>query len=164
MLVAGQNAQLEVRDVTLRDGNAGSTAVGGNVLANLGASLTLRRVRLTNGRAQRGGGLAADGAATLTISQSLIDTNFALGTTLADTGGGVYINGATSATVATIEDSTITLNRARNGAGIGVQNNGAQPPTLRGVTLARNTATDVGSGGIYSARLERPPAGLDPRP
>ncbi len=158
VLVAGANSQLELREVTLRDGNAGSTAIGGNVLANLGASLTLRRVRLTNGRGQRGGGLAADGAATLTISQSLIDTNFAIGSSLADTGGGVYINGATSAMVVTIENSTITLNRARNGAGIGVQNNDGQPPTLRGVTLARNTATDVGAGGIYSesttARLQ----------
>ncbi len=151
LVVTGQNPQLEVRDVTIRDGNAGAQGVGGNVLAELGARLTLRRVRLTNGRAQRGGGLAAQGAATLTISQSLIDTNFAIGA-LSDSGGGLYIAGATSDTVATIEDSTIAFNRAPNGAGIGVENNTDEPPTLRGVTLARNTATNQGTGGIYSAQ------------
>ena len=44
-----------VRDVTLRDGRSGS-APGGNVLVQSSASLTLQRVRITNGRGTRGGG------------------------------------------------------------------------------------------------------------
>ena len=151
VLVAASSSSLTVRDVTLRDGLMGSD-VGGNVLAQSSASLTLQRVRITNGRGTRGGGLATQGATRLEVSQSLIDTNTATASGANDVGGGIYIEGQTSATIVMIQDSTITANTAQFGGGIGVLNNTAQPPTLRGVTLARNVARGLGGGGIQAAQ------------
>jgi hypothetical protein len=131
--------------------------VGGNLWVQAGATVALNRVRVTAGSAPQGGGIAVQAAgsgATLTVSQSLIDTNNASGTALTAAGGGVYIEGSTGSNAVTIQDSTITANSARNGAGIAVSNNTGQPPILRGVTLARNNAragTPTGIGGIYSA-------------
>ena len=80
VLVAGSNSQLEVRDVTLRDGNAGAQAVGGNVLADLGASLdAAARPADQRPRAARRRARGAGRGRRSTISQSLIDTNFAIG-------------------------------------------------------------------------------------
>ena len=64
------------------------------------------------------------------------------------------MQGQTTATTTTLQDSTIVSNTANNGGGVAIENNSGQPPTLRGVTLARNNARAgqvPGIGGISSA-------------
>ena len=61
--------------------------------------------------------------------------------------------GQTSPTQLTITDSTITRNDAAAGGGIATTNNSPVPPenrhtSLRGVTIAYNTARDGGQGGV----------------
>jgi hypothetical protein len=150
VLSVGSNAGVTLNDLTLRNGNV-TSGTGGNLLVSSMASVTLSRVRVTSGIAPRGGGIATAGAAALTISRSLIDTNVASGTSNSDLGGGLYVEGQTTATAVTIQDSTFTANRAQQGGGIGVVNNTGQNPILRGVTVARNTARgNPGIAGIYS--------------
>jgi hypothetical protein len=151
-LVIGSSAGVTVTGLTLRGGTI-TSGQGGDVLVSSQASATFNRVRITGGSAPQGGGIGALGAGSLTIQSSLIDGNTATGTALTDIGGGLYVQGQTTATTITLQDSTITANSARNGAGIGMVNNTGQPPVLRGVTLARNNAragTGIGIGGIYS--------------
>ena len=152
VLAVNSNASVAIERVTLRNGNV-TTGFGGNLWVQSMASATLTGVRVAGGRAPQGGGVAAVGASALTIARSLIDANVATGASLAELGGGVYVQGQTAAAAVTITDSTITANSARNGGGLGMINNTGQPPALRGVTLARNTAragTGIGVGGIYS--------------
>jgi hypothetical protein len=150
VLSVGSSAGVTLNDLSLRNGNV-TSGTGGNLLVSSTASVTLTGVRVTGGTAPRGGGIATAGAAALTISRSLIDTNVASATSNSDLGGGLYVEGQTTATAVTIQDSTFTANRAQQGGGIGVVNNTGQNPTLRGVTIARNTARgNPGIGGIYS--------------
>ena len=162
----GPSSQLEVRDVT-HPGRQRGRAGGRRQRARETSAprSTLRRVRLTNGRgaARRRTRDAGRGHARRS-RQSLIDTNFAIATTLSDSGGGLlHRRRQPRPRWSTIEDSTITLNRAPDGAGIGVQNNTGQPPTLRGVTLARNTRDGPGHRRHLLGADQRAAPGLDPR-
>jgi CSLREA domain-containing protein len=151
-LVIDTNGGAALTGLTLRGGTLGA-GQGGNLLVRSGASLTLDRARITGGTAPQGGGIGALGAASITIRSSLIDNNFTTGADISNAGGGIYVQGQTTATVITIEDSTIVGNGARNGGGIAIDNNTGQPPVLRGVTLTRNTARAgqvTGVGGIYA--------------
>jgi hypothetical protein len=154
-LVIGTSAGVTVTGLTFRSG-AITSGQGGNVLVSSQATATFNRVRITGGSAPQGGGIAVLGATTLTIQSSLIDANSATGTAgVAGTGvgGGLYVQGQTTGTQITIQDTTIVSNSADNGGGIGMENNAGQPPTLRGVTLARNNARAgqvPGVGGISS--------------
>jgi hypothetical protein len=150
VLSVGGNAGVALSDLTLRSGNV-TSGTGGNLLVSSMASVTLTSVRVTGGTAPRGGGIATAGAAALSISQSLIDTNVATATSNSDLGGGLYVEGQTTATAVTIQDSTFTANRAQQGGAIGVVNNTGQNPILRGATIARNTARgNPGIAGVYS--------------
>jgi hypothetical protein len=148
VLALASGSGVALTDLTLRGGNV-TTGVGGNIWVQSQATLALSRVRISDGKAPQGGGIAAAGATLLDISASLIDGNAAAGVDSAELGGGIYVQGQTTATPITIRDSTITQNSAQSGGGIGMTNNVGQPPTLRGVTLARNSARG-GIGGIYS--------------
>lgn len=144
---AGPNSSLALAELTVRGGRGG-TGSGGNVLAQSASTVSLAGVRLTDGQAANGGGLGSSGASSLTIRESLIDTNTATG---GGTGGGVYLEGQTFATTLTVTDSTVARNSASTGAGIW---SSAQPAiTLRGVTLAYNAArsTQLGVGGLQSS-------------
>jgi hypothetical protein len=149
-LSLGANAEVTLRDVTVRNGRVVATGeIGGNIWAQSGATLSLLRSRVSNGSAPRGGGIgitAGGSASSLVISASLVDGNSAT-----TSGGGISIEGATTDVAATITDSTITGNTADNGGGIGVVNNAGTDPILRGVTLTRNRARTTAIGGIYSA-------------
>src|SRR5690606_4236616 len=62
---------------------------------------------------------------------------------------GIFIQGQTSSAAVTISDSTLTGNEAGSGGAIGVVFNAGQTPSLRGVTVARNTAHSAsGIAGI----------------
>src|SRR3954454_17172034 len=63
-----------ITHLTLYNG-AALSASGGNMLIGQGANVTLDHVRVTEGNANRGGGIAMQGGSNVTISQSLIDGN-----------------------------------------------------------------------------------------
>jgi len=157
VLTVPSGAQVTLSDLTLRGARVTSSA-GGDLRAQGDSSVTLQRVRVTDGQAPQGGGIATAGGGnvtTLNIAQSLIDGNTATGATLGAAGGGLYIAGATFPATVTVTDSTIFNNSARTGAGVFVSFNGAAPPAFRGVTIADNKArqgTDgTGIGGVVSS-------------
>ncbi len=142
----GGNSGLALRDVTLQHGRPASGA-GGDMQVGSQASLTLVHVRLTDGQAAQGGGMAIMGSSRVDIASSLIDTNTATGTNTTDLGGGIYLQGQTFATTLNVQDSTITANAAQVGGGFGLTNNIGGPVTFTGVTIARNSARGVLTGG-----------------
>ncbi len=140
-----------VRASLLRLGVAGGrapAAEGGNIL-NLGR-LNLTNVRITDGQAARGGGVANVGPAELTILNSLIDNNTALGEgRLGGVGGGV-LSRATAGTAApipailSIVNTTIAFNRSLGeagaaGAGIATGGSTQNATVLEGLTVAHNS-------------------------
>ena len=149
LLNLGTASSVALSDLTLRNGEI-TSGNGGNVLTT-DASLNLARVRITGGRAQRGGGIAAvasSSGGTLTINQSLIDGNTATALTTADLGGGIYSSNATGSTTVLIQDSTLTGNQAQQGGAIGATFGPVL--TLRGVTVARNSArANPATGGVF---------------
>ena len=150
-----QGTELTITDATIRGGRP-ATGVGGNIAVSSIASLTLARVRISDGRAPGGGGISASGSTAITISRSLIDGNVATGV---GRGGGIWMPGQTTATQLTITDSTITGNNAANGGAISTTGNLPAPPenrhtSLRGVTIAFNTARDGGQGGVGGIQVD----------
>jgi hypothetical protein len=135
-----------VSGMTLRDGVANFDPSGfqpGGVLRNSG-TLALDRVRITNGRASSGGGLANTGG-TLTVTRSLIDHNAAdIGG--ADAGGILNFGSGTL----TVRDSTIAANSASLAGAFLSWGAGATPnsTTFEHVTVAGNTASGRGIGGL----------------
>ena len=91
-----------------------------------------------------GGGIAVEGNATLTVTDSVVSGNTASG---GGQGGGIY-NGGNS--TVTIVDSTVSGNAdSGGGQGGGIDNDGTI--TVTNSTLSANTAEDGGQGaGIYS--------------
>jgi hypothetical protein len=114
---------------------------GGNLLNH--ARLTLDHVRVTQGQAGAGGGVASLDGAELRITRSLIDHNRAQSGDARETGGGIYSRG-----VLAIADSTIAFNDARAGGGIAVDGSTA---TLEHVTVARSAARAGAAGGLLIA-------------
>jgi hypothetical protein len=133
---------VEIAHLTIRDGTrvCGS---GGNVL-NRG-TLHLHHVAVRAGRAATGGGVANFGR--LTIDHSLIDGNTAGGCDGPGSGGGIA---ATTGTF-TVSDSTIAFNTAADGAGAALTSGAA---SLDRVTVARNHADGLGTGGLAIAQAE----------
>jgi hypothetical protein len=120
---------------------------GGNI-ANY-ANLRLDHVRVRQGRAGAGGGVANLGG-TLVIEHSLIDQNLATSSDAIRRGGGVY-SWSYSAGALMIRDSTIAFNGAEAGGGVAVEYYGESPmaaAVLERVTLARN-ATSGPPGGLW---------------
>jgi hypothetical protein len=156
-------AQVRFANLTIAKGAAlaDTDPFGGNVLVESGGNLLLEHVRITQGVALRGGGIAARGGM-LEISHSLIDGNEARAssaTTAAD-GGGILSAPVGSATpgveTLTISDSTIAFNKAGAGAGIMVRDNPNGATTLTRVTVAQNTASANLGGGLGVAGSRAP--------
>ena len=102
-----------------------------------GASLTLRRITVTNGMsASRGGAIHSEG--TLLVIDSVISES-----TATDRAGGIYNDGGTL----TVTDSTVSGNSAGQRAG-GIYNDGGTL-TVSDSTLSDNSADQRG-GGIYN--------------
>jgi hypothetical protein len=151
VLALSSQSSLTITGATVRDGVAGAGSAGGNIQVGDRASLTLDHVRVTAGTAPHGGGIGGNGAALIAISNSLIDTNNAIGTTAgSDGGGGIWITGDTFGTTLRVLDSTIAFNKSVvEGGGVFIRFPGSSPSTLRGVTLSDNEATTTAAGGLY---------------
>lgn len=124
---------------------------GGNVLNH--ADLELDRVRVRDGRAGAGGGVANLGG-TLVITRSVIDHNAATSTGGLEEGGGVY-SASVIADALVVNDSTIAYNTARAGAGVAIDDTSggqARAGVLERVTLARNRASETAPGGLRIGR------------
>ena len=154
MLTVGTLGTLGVTGVTIQGGNPGSVAGGNISVTGSGGSgtvsltVTLTRVRVTGGTAANGGGIAISGSSAnsqVNLVQSLVDGNTVTGTGANGNGGGVYVSGATNRATLAATDSTITANHATIGAGIDSES--TSTVTLAGVTLARNVASGVLTGG-----------------
>jgi hypothetical protein len=147
VLEVASGSSASISGMTLRDGVANDDSPGGfrpgGVVRNSG-TLTLDRVRITNGHASSGGGLANTGG-TLTVTRSLIDGNAAdIGG--ADAGGILNFGSGTL----TVRDSTIAANHAVL-AGAFLSWGSAETPnstTFEHVTVAGNTAGSRGIGGL----------------
>ena len=109
--------------------------------------MTLDRVRVTGGTAASGGGIANRNG-TMLITNSLIDHNAA--TVGGGDGGGIINFGGDAGASAnlTIRNTTIAFNTARLAGGLISYGNDGDAMTLDHVTIADNTATDRGVGGM----------------
>ena len=107
----------------------------------------LDRVRVTDGLAYSGGGVANRNGSML-IQNSLIDSNRA--TDGGGDGGGIINFGGDGGASAqlTVRNSTIAFNTARLAGGLISYGHPLDSVTLSAVTVAHNTGTDRGIGGI----------------
>lgn len=97
-----------------------------------------------NRKCQGGGGIEALGAGTLDVRRSAVVENEAQ-----VKGGGILVSPGVTAT---LENVTVAGNKARDGAGLVVENPSQSSQvsgkvTLRHVTIARNAGSDAGAGG-----------------
>jgi CSLREA domain-containing protein len=134
-----------ITGATIQDGRGGvgfGCECGGGILVRAGASLTLTDSVVTGntaaGASSSGGGIANDGALTL--------TNVSVGNNSAQAAGGVHNGAAASLTMAggALEQNASTT------SGGGLQVSFGSSATLSGVLFSRNTANGSG-GGIESA-------------
>ncbi len=137
----GPLPSVEISGVTIRGGDAETQGDGGGAIFNReSASLTLINVGLTQNDALYGGGIANDGTGSLTVIDSLVAGNTALG----DVGGGFDIDEGVEATLTNV---TVTGNSAGEGGGLWVRALPDASATLNNVTVTNNTAIEAGDGG-----------------
>ena len=149
--IAGTSASIS--HLTVRDGSATPTDPhGGNIKAQSSAVI-LDHVRVTNGSALSGGGVANRNGS-MVIAFSLIDHNQAL--TGGGDGGGIINFGGDAGAPAqlTVVDSTIASNTARLVGGIIQYGNPGDSTTLRDVTMAFNQTGDRGGPGNLGVGTE----------
>src|SRR4051794_12889529 len=117
--------------------------IGGIVLVDSGATANLDHVRVDNGQAVRGGGIAIRGA-TANVTKSSIDNNHA-----SQDGAGILNLGVAGAPAKlTLTDSTVASNT--NGTASGVQSTGntGNVVTVTRSTIAYNSAGSNGGTGL----------------
>jgi hypothetical protein len=140
VLEIGGESSLTIEHLTIAGGAPMGDANGGNIFVSSGA-LTLDHVRVTGGSAAAGGGIWSE-ASLLEITHSLIDDNHVSGD-----GGGIL---SVEEGALEIVESTITGNTAAIGGGIVARDSQAPDAFARftRVTIAGNTATESGGGGL----------------
>ncbi|HKP71001.1 MAG TPA: choice-of-anchor Q domain-containing protein [Pyrinomonadaceae bacterium] len=125
---ASGGAGVEIRRMSIRNGNAGSQN-GGGILVDVDGALTLSDVALVGNSGANGGGIAASGRP-LFINRILVSSN-----TATFKGGGIFNQGFFGPRVT---NSTITNNTAATGGAI--YNTGSL--LLANDTISNNTATE----------------------
>lgn len=134
----GASLALDIRDVTLRGGDVSATWLpDGGVLSLWDATTHLERVRVADGIAEQGGGIANFGGQ-LTVLDTEVVGNTALGN-----GGGVF-----SAGELRMQWSTIAGNTADGGGGISLELGAPDVSSIEQSTISGNTAGSRG-GGIF---------------
>jgi hypothetical protein len=129
-------ANVQLTNLTIQ-GGAPVTGEGGNVLVGAGTTLSLVLARVTAGNASNGGGIA--NAGTVSIQNSLVDTNRAI-----SGGGGIYNVGSSAAADLIVIASTIASNTANEqGGGILSSGNTSNSVQLLGSTVAHNTLSGI---------------------
>lgn len=145
-----ENGVLSLSSMTLTNGKTGGD--GGAVWVEEG-SVSLTNVNVTGNQAGRGGGIAGTWKGTIEIVGGSISDNVAS----SGDGGGVLMNHTT----ASIHSATIARNSSNgNGGAISFyrERNTGGPLEIDGVTIAYNTAKNV--GGAISASGSGKPDGL----
>jgi hypothetical protein len=126
---------LSLSGLTISNGFADSTQVGGGGIANHG-TLAVSSCTLTSDQASEyGGAIINDYSATLAVTNTTLSGNYAYG------GGAIANHGSL-----TITGSTLSANSANFGGAIYNTSGGAL--TLNNSTLSDNSATDSGDSGI----------------
>jgi len=130
--------------LTLTNGRASGSyftnRIGGAILLNDGAGLTLVDCTASDNSAQSaGGGIFSSGM--LTLNHTILRGNSSGG------GGGIYTMRGTFGGTLTLTNSTVSYNSARWGGGI--YNTNINLITISASTLSGNSATNSG-GGIYN--------------
>src|SRR3954468_10642791 len=117
--------------------------IGGIVLVDSGATANLDHVRVDNGQAVRGGGIAIRGA-TANITKSSIDNNHA-----SQDGAGILSLGVAGAPAKlTLTDSTVASNTNGTASGIQSTGNTGNVVTVTRSTIAYNSAGSNGGTGL----------------
>lgn len=137
--------EIVINDDTVLDGAGQNVTLSGGDINRVlrvesGKSLTVRRLTITNGRADRGAGIYTNGANGLTVERSVILSN-----TSTQSGGGVYARATTSLRII---DSTFRGNSANSGGGLLIAEP-VGPVGIQGSTFVINRATGaspVGAG------------------
>ena len=134
------------RDLTLT-GHDGATLNGeheGTVLtiAN-GASVTLDSMTVTNGSAEKGGGIHIAGLARSTEGTLTLDDSTVVGNTATGDGGGIF----SDATVNMFGNTTVGNNSASNGGGIW----SADTVTMHGHSHVSGNHANVNGAGIFNS-------------
>jgi len=150
-----QTPVVTISGVTITGGTANENngAFGGDILS--AGDLTLVDDWISNGFACSGGGISNDGG-TLDVERSLVSGDQA-GCGGGDSGGiqnfGVVANGPTPASPGhlIVDDSTITGNQARQGAGMYSWNSDANTTTILDSTIAGNVDKSEPSGPALQA-------------
>jgi filamentous hemagglutinin family protein len=142
------------RSMTIDGAGATSLTISGNNanqvfnVSGAGTIANINSLTITQGRGINGGGIYNFGGANLTVNNSTITNNNALG--LGGTvggGGGIYNESATL----TVNNSTISNNIATGsngggGSGAGLYNFGGGILTVNNSTITNNTGDTLGSG------------------
>jgi hypothetical protein len=131
------NYRLSLSGLTISNGFADPTQLGGGGIANHG-TLAVSGCTLTSNQAYTyGGAILNDYSATLTVTNTTLSGNAAQ-----EGGGGAIANHGSL----TITGSTLSANSANFGGAI--YNTGGGAMTLNNSTLSDNSATDPGDSGI----------------
>ena len=134
--VATNGPGVEIRRMSIRNGNAG-TQDGGGILVDMDSGVSLSDVAITGNSGANGGGVAGAGRAALFMNRVLVNSNTA---TLK--GGAIFNQGFFGPK---ITNSTITNNTAATGGAI--YNTGSL--SLANNTISNNTAT-VAATSIFN--------------
>jgi hypothetical protein len=143
----GPDATVTLSDLTVTNGYACCSSIGGGGIYNDHGTLTLEACTVSdNGALVSGGGIyndAGDGEAVLEITDSTISGNFSV-----STGGGIDSDGTLGNVHLEIVNSTLDDNSATNGGGIFNTTNLSGNATLQisNTTLSENSAMSLGGG------------------
>jgi fibronectin-binding autotransporter adhesin len=153
-LIDHEDGTLEIKDLTLKDGNTAAAAAGGGIRSRPGNSaadvLDLGNVTLSDNTADtNGGGIDATGVSAVNVTNSIIELNDALGA--GASGGG--INVGSNVTDFTLTDGQVTENTLGpnddlNNQGGGFANSSAGSVSISGTRISGNTAGGGKGGGV----------------
>ncbi|HEY4095734.1 MAG TPA: Ig-like domain-containing protein, partial [Baekduia sp.] len=162
--ISGSGRQVTISHLRITFGSVVSLPtladrIGGNILVDAGATLTLDHARVDGGQATRGGGIAIRGS-TAKITKSLIDTNtsvFQAGNfQTADAAGILNVAGPGAAapgppSTLTLTDSTVAFNTTTSAAGIESTGSTGNSVTITRSTIAYNGGGANGGNGLNRA-------------
>src|SRR5262249_29948162 len=147
---------VDLRDSTLSENSA---VAGGAIEVNNAGTLLLTRVRVIDNVVTHptsfveGGGISSSGLGTITIVDSTISGNQALGrpTVLGALGGGLSDEGGATWTIdrTTISGNTVRAND-NNALGGGIYEGGAATFTIRNSTISGNHVSTLSSSGFHA--------------
>lgn len=145
---------LELRNLTIRNGDAGAENGGG--IFNRNGNVTLRNVEMAGNTAQNGGAIYNEFGGVDILENSVIGTMSNPNTASVD-GGGIYseYTAGQGSNVINIDRSTVQYNSATNdGGGIFARDNGILNVTNG--SFINNNVAGLSGGGLFLRNLSNP--------